>query len=191
MRSDGSGADLLSIPGGGSAHPATSQTILDGLHFIHMNGNEVFRFATRVMATASKEAIDKAGLKIEDVQTIIPHQANFRIIQAAARGLKLPLERFVVNVDRYGNTSTASIPIAVCEAAADGRLQPGDNVVMVGFGAGLTWGSVAVHWTGPFEEAKPVRIKPYVRLAALRSLLRRIWRFIEGLIWGRGKDSSA
>lgn len=191
MRSDGSGADLLSIPGGGSAHPTTSQTILDGLHFIHMNGNEVFRFATRVMASASKEAIEKAGLRTEDIQLIVPHQANLRIIQAAARGLKLPMERFFVNVDKYGNTSTASIPIAVCEAAEQGLLQPGFNTVMVGFGAGLTWGSLAVHWTGPFEEAKPVRIRPYVRLAALRSLLRRIWRFIEGLIWGRGKDSSA
>lgn len=191
MRSDGSGADLLSIPGGGSVNPATSQTILEGLHFIHMNGNEVFRFATRVMASASKEAIEKAGLRTEDIQLIIPHQANLRIIQAAARGLKLPMERFLVNVDRYGNTSTASIPIAVCEAAEQGLLKSGDNTVMVGFGAGLTWGALAVYWTGPFEEAKPVRIRPYVRLAALRSLLRRLWRFIEGLIWGRGKDSSA
>jgi 3-oxoacyl-[acyl-carrier-protein] synthase-3 len=191
MRSDGSGGDLLAIPGGGSKNPATAQTVLDGLHYIHMNGNEVFRFATRVMATASKEAMDKAGLKIEDVQLIVPHQANLRIIQAAARGLKLPMERFAVNVDKYGNTSTASIPIAVCEAVEEGKLQRGDNTVLVGFGAGLTWGSLALKWTGPFEEAKPIRIKPYRRFARVRSLLRRLWRFIEGLIWGRGKGSSA
>lgn len=191
LRSDGSGSDLLAIPGGGSKHPASSQTIQDGLHFIHMNGNEVFRFATRVMATASKEAIDKAGLELDDIGIIIPHQANYRIIQAAARGLKLPMERFAVNVDKYGNTSTASIPIAVCEAIQAGRLHPGDNTVMVGFGAGLTWGSVAVRWTGPFEEAKPIHIKPYRRFARLRSWFRRVLRFLEGLIWGRGKDSSA
>ncbi|MEX1248309.1 MAG: beta-ketoacyl-ACP synthase III [Anaerolineales bacterium] len=191
MRSDGSGGDLLTIPGGGSKNPASSQTVLDGLHFIHMNGNEVFRFATRVMASASKQAIDKAGLRIEDIGVIVPHQANLRIIQAAARGLKLPLERFMVNVDKYGNTSTASIPIAVCEAVEQGLLKPGDNTVMVGFGAGLTWGSVAVHWTGPFEEAKPIRITTYRSWARVRSWLRRLWRFIEGLIWGRGKDSSA
>jgi len=191
MRSDGSGGDLLTIPGGGSKNPASAQTVLDGMHFIHMNGNEVFRFATRVMATASKEAIDKAGLEISDIALIVPHQANLRIIQAAARGLKLPMDRFMVNVDKYGNTSTASIPLAVCEAVEQGLLQRGDNTVMVGFGAGLTWGSLAVRWTGPFEEAKPIRLRPYRRAARLRSWLRRLWRFIEGLIWGRGKDSSA
>jgi 3-oxoacyl-[acyl-carrier-protein] synthase-3 len=191
MRSDGSGGDLLSIPGGGSANPATADSVASGLHFIHMNGNEVFRFATRVMATASKEAMDKAGLKVEEVQLIVPHQANLRIIQAAARGLKLPMERFAVNVDKYGNTSTASIPMAVCEAVEAGMLQRGDNTVMVGFGAGLTWGSLAIRWTGPFAEGGPVRIRSYRRSARLRSWLRRLWRFIEGLIWGRGRDSSA
>ncbi|MCW5878357.1 MAG: ketoacyl-ACP synthase III [Anaerolineales bacterium] len=191
MRSDGSGGSLLSIPGGGSVNPASTQTVLDGLHFIHMNGNEVFRFATRVMAAASREAMDKAGLEMDDVALIVPHQANFRIIQAAARGLKLPMERFAVNVQKYGNTSTASIPIAVCEAVEQGMLNSGDNTVMVGFGAGLTWGSLAIRWTGPFEEAKPIQVRGYRRRARLRSFLRRIWRFIEGLFWGRGKDSSA
>jgi 3-oxoacyl-[acyl-carrier-protein] synthase-3 len=187
LRSDGSGGDLLSVPAGGSAKPASAQTVLDGQHYIHMNGNEVFRFATRVMATASKEAIDKAGLEIDDINLIVPHQANLRIIQAAARGLKLPMDRFAVNLDKYGNTSTASIPIAVCEAVELGQLRTGDNTVLVGFGAGLTWGSVAVHWTGPFADAQPVRIRPYRRLARVRSVLRRLWRFIEGLLWGRGR----
>ena len=185
LRSDGSGGDLLSVPAGGSAKPATEDTVLHGQHFIHMNGNEVFRFATRVMAAASKEAIEKAGLHVDDVQLIIPHQANIRIIEAAARGLKLPMERFMVNIERYGNTSTASIPIAVCEAVQAGRLKPGDNTVLVGFGAGLTWGSLAMQWTGPFEAAEPVRIRTYQPVARLRSWLRRLWRFIEGLLWGR------
>jgi len=187
MRSDGSGGNLLSLPGGGSAHPATNQTVEQGAHFIHMNGREVFRFATRVMAASSREAIEKAGLEVEDIQLIIPHQANLRIIEAAARGLKLPMERFAVNVDKYGNTSTASIPIAAVEAAEEGRLQRGDTAVLVGFGAGLTWGALTVLWTGPFASAPPVRIAPYRRFARIRSVLRRVWRFIEGIIWGRGK----
>jgi 3-oxoacyl-[acyl-carrier-protein] synthase III len=186
LRSDGSGGDLLTIPAGGSAKPASEDTILHGQHFIHMNGNEVFRFATRVMATASKEAIEKAGLTIDEVPIIIPHQANIRIIEAAARGLKLPMDRFMVNIERYGNTSTASIPIAVCEAVQQGRLKPGDNTVLVGFGAGLTWGSLALQWTGPFDEAKPIHVRQYQRTARLRSWLRRLWRFIEGLLsWGK------
>jgi 3-oxoacyl-[acyl-carrier-protein] synthase-3 len=185
LRSDGSGGDLLTIPAGGSAKPASQATIDAGLHFIRMNGNEVFRFATRVMAAASQEAMDKAGLKVEDIELIVPHQANLRIIQAAARGLKLPMERFMVNIERYGNTSTASIPIAVCEAVESGLLKNGDNTVLVGFGAGLTWGSLALQWTGPFEAAEPIRVRRYTRFAWLRSLLRRLWRRIEGLIWGR------
>lgn len=185
LRSDGSGGDLLSVPAGGSAKPASAQTIQDGLHYIQMNGREVFRFATRVMATASKEAIDKAGLQIEDIAIIIPHQANLRIIEAAARGLKLPMERFMVNVDRYGNTSTASIPIAVCEAVQEGLLKPGDNTVLVGFGAGLTWGSLAMQWSGPFEAARPIHVRQLQRSARVRSLLRRFWRWIEGLLFGR------
>ncbi len=191
MRSDGSGGSLLSLPGGGSAHPATSQTVLDGLHFIHMNGREVYRFATRVMAAASEEAVEKAGMEMDQIQWIIPHQANLRIIEAAARGLKMPMEQFIVNVNKYGNTSTASIPIAAVEAAEKGQLQRGDNIVIVGFGAGLTWGSAVVRWTGPFEDAPSVRLTPFRRAARVRSVLRRIWRFIEGVIWGRGKGPSA
>ena len=189
MRSDGSGGDLLSVPGGGSAHPTSSQTILDGLHFIQMNGREVFRFATRVMARASKEAIEKANLTLEDIDLIIPHQANLRIIEAAARGLKLPMERFAVNVDRYGNTSTASIPIATVEAVEEGRLGREDKIVLVGFGAGLTWGALTIQWTGPFPSLEKIKIRRYQRFARLRSFFRRVRRFIEGLIWGRGRSA--
>lgn len=185
MRSDGSGGDLLSVPAGGSAHPTTSQTLLDGMHYIQMNGREVFRFATRVMAKASQEAIEKADLQLEDIDLIIPHQANYRIIEAASRGLKLPMDKFAVNVDKYGNTSTASIPIATVEAIEEGRLQRDDKIVLVGFGGGLTWGALTVHWTGPFPSAPEVHVRRYQRFARVRSFLRRVWRYIEGIIWGR------
>ncbi|MEW6028765.1 MAG: beta-ketoacyl-ACP synthase III [Chloroflexota bacterium] len=185
MHSDGSGGDLLSLPGGGSRYPATEATVHEGKHYIHMDGKEVFRFATKVMASATREALDAAGLEVEQVQWIVPHQANFRIIDAAARGLKLPIERFVVNVDRYGNTSTASIPIAAVEAVEKGQIKPGDNIVLVGFGAGLTWGALAAQWTGPLPAHPKVNLSRYRTLGRVRSILRRIGRFIEGLIWGR------
>lgn len=185
MHSDGSGGDLLSLQGGGSRHPATEETVHDGKHFIHMNGREVFRFATRVMAHATHEVLESAGLSLEDVQWIIPHQANIRIIEAAARGLKLPMDRFVVNVERYGNTSTASIPIAMVEAVQNGQLKPGDKIVMVGFGAGLTWGALAAEWTGPLPPSRRAYPRQYQAAARLRSIWLRIARFIEGIFWGR------
>jgi 3-oxoacyl-[acyl-carrier-protein] synthase-3 len=186
MHSDGSGGDLLSLPGGGSHFPATEATVHDGKHFIHMDGREVFRFATRVMGQAAKEALDIAGLTTGDVQWIIPHQANYRIIETAARYLKLPLERFVINVDRYGNTSTASIPIATVEALEKGMIKPGDKIVLVGFGGGLTWGALAAEWTGPLPIEHVVHVERYRAWARIRSAFLRIMRFIEGLIWGRG-----
>ncbi len=124
MHSDGSGSDLLTIAGGGSHYPSNAASILDGKHYIQMDGNEVFRFATRVMASATEEVLACAGLTKDQVQWIIPHQANIRIIKAAARGLNLPMERFIVNVEKYGNTSTASIPMAMVEALEKGQIQP-------------------------------------------------------------------
>lgn len=185
MRSDGSGGELLSLPAGGSAMPASAQTVADGLHYIQMNGREVFRFATRVMANASREVIEKAGLSISDIDLIIPHQANLRIIDAAARGLKLPMDKFMVNLQEYGNTSTASIPIATVEAVESGRLRKEDKVVFVGFGGGLTWGAASVIWTGPFPSQKPVNFQQQRLLASVRSWFRRAIRFLEGLFWGR------
>jgi len=181
MHSDGSGADSLTLLGGGARHPATEATIHEGKHFIQMDGKAVFRFATRVMGTATKEALELAGVKIEDVDWIIPHQANYRIIETAAKYLKMPLEKFVVNVDRYGNTSTASIPIAAVEAIENGKLKSGDKVVFVGFGAGLTWGALVAEWTGPLPTKKSVHPEQYRLFARLRSLVRRALRFIEGL----------
>ena len=185
MHSDGSGGDLLTIAGGGSRHPSTEMTVHDGKHFIHMDGKEVFRFATRVMASATQEALDAANLKVEDVRWIIPHQANIRIIEAAARGLKLPIDRFIVNLQDYGNTSTASIPIAMVEAVEKGQIKSGDKLVMVGFGAGLTWGAVAAEWTGPIPSKRTVHPEQYRRFARLRSGVRRVIRFIEGLLYRR------
>jgi 3-oxoacyl-[acyl-carrier-protein] synthase-3 len=187
MRSDGSGGDLLSIPAGGSRHPATIETVQNKMHTIQMNGREVFRFATRVMASATRDAVSKAGLTIDEIDLVIPHQANQRIIEAAARGLKLPMNRFVVNVERFGNTSTASIPIAICEAIEENRIQPNNNLVLVGFGAGLTWGALTLKWVAPEKRIPPVqrvRRKVLTFLAKLRSLIRRLRRRLEGLIWG-------
>jgi 3-oxoacyl-[acyl-carrier-protein] synthase-3 len=194
MRSDGSGGDLLILPAGGSKMPASGETIANGDHYIRMKGREVFRFATRVMAQATREAVALAGLTLEDINLVIPHQANQRIIETAARNLKLSMDRFVVNLDRFGNTSTASIPLATVEAVQDGRLNPGDQIVFVGFGAGLTWGALVAQWTGslPVEEPRkaawPYRFERlfnyYVRI---RSGFLQFVRYIEGLIWGRRK----
>jgi 3-oxoacyl-[acyl-carrier-protein] synthase III len=185
MRSDGSGGDLLSLPAGGSLLPASPETVLNKQHTIHMNGREVFRFATRVIVQATKEAIASAQLRIEDVQLVIPHQANLRIIEAAMRGLEIPAEQYFINIERYGNTSTASIPIATCEAIQQGRLQAGDNTVFVGFGAGLTWGATLVRWTGPLLPYRRIYPTSYRMWVMLRSQLLRLVRRIEGWIWGR------
>jgi len=187
MRSDGSGGDLLSIPAGGSRHPTTVETVQRKMHTIHMNGREVFRFATHVMASATREAVTRSGLRLSDISLVIPHQANLRIIESAARGLKLPMDKFVVNIGDYGNTSTASIPIAVCEAVGAGRIRPGDNLVMVGFGAGLTWGALALQWVATEKRVRPAKRRRrtiLVWLAHARSFFRRVYRRIEGILWG-------
>jgi 3-oxoacyl-[acyl-carrier-protein] synthase-3 len=187
MRSDGSGGSLLALPAGGSRIPTTIETVERKLHTIQMNGREVFRFATRVMASATREVAAAAGIRLEDVELVIPHQANLRIIETAARGLRLPLDRFMINIADYGNTSTASIPIAACEAVAAGRVRPGDHVIMVGFGAGLTWGALALQWVAPERRPTPARKRRRLIVTAfarLRSILRRIWRRVEGLLWG-------
>ena len=185
MHSDGSGGDSLSLPAGGSHYPATEQTVREGKHYIQMDGNKVFRFATRVMGHAAKEVLDLAGLTTNDVQWIIPHQANYRIIETAAKYLKMPLDKFIINVDRYGNTSTASIPIAMVEAIEKGLIKPGDKIVLVGFGAGLTWGALAAEWTGSLPVEHKVHPERYRVWARARSLFNRLLRLIEGLIWGR------
>jgi 3-oxoacyl-[acyl-carrier-protein] synthase-3 len=187
MRSDGSGGELLSVPAGGSRYPTSAETLARKMHTIHMNGREVFRFATRVMAAATREAAARSGLRLDDIDLVVPHQANLRIIESAARGLHMPMEKFVVNIGEYGNTSTASIPMAVCEAVRDGRVRPGDHLIMVGFGAGLTWGALALQWVETARRVTPARRRRrsvLIWLAHVRSFFRRLWRRVEGVLWG-------
>ncbi len=146
LGAEGSGGSLLKMEAGGSRLPASQQTIEDKKHFIYMNGREVFKFAVRVMGTATERVLTKAGLGKEDIDLFVPHQANIRIIQSAMQRLDLPEEKCVINVDRYANTSAASIPLALVEAAEAGRMKEGDTVLMVGFGGGLTWGASVLIW---------------------------------------------
>lgn len=149
LGSDGARPEQLYRPAGGSREPITRDNIDTKSPYIHMMGSEVFKFATRVMGTAMEEALDKAGLTAHDIDLFIPHQANLRIIDAASKRLNLPPEKVFVNIERYGNTSAAAVPIALCEAIDQGLITPGSRLGMVAFGAGLTWGAVALEWTAP------------------------------------------
>ncbi len=146
LRADGSNVNLLYMPGGGSSCPATHASIEEHKHFLKMNGKEVFKIAVREMEQAIRDLLEKHHLTAAQVGLVVPHQANIRIIEALAQRLELPPERFVVNIERYGNTSAASIPLALAEAQAAGRLKPGEFVVLVAFGAGLTWGATLLKW---------------------------------------------
>jgi 3-oxoacyl-[acyl-carrier-protein] synthase-3 len=146
LGAEGAGGSLLQMEGGGSRLPASVETVENKKHYIYMNGREVFKFAVRVMGTATVEVLRKAGLERTDVDLFVPHQANIRIIQSAMQRLELPEEKVVVNVDKYANTSAASIPLALVEAAEEGRMKAGDTVLMVGFGGGLTWGASVLVW---------------------------------------------
>jgi 3-oxoacyl-[acyl-carrier-protein] synthase-3 len=147
LTTDPDGAYMIWLPSGGSKSPASAETARRGEHYIRMEGRETYRYATRTMASTALAAIAKAGWRPEEVDLFIPHQANIRIIEAVAKGLSLPMERIVVNLDRYGNTSAASVGIALDEAVRGGRVQPGDRLVWVAFGAGFTSGAAAITWT--------------------------------------------
>jgi 3-oxoacyl-[acyl-carrier-protein] synthase-3 len=142
MKSDGSLADLLCIPAGGSRLPHSEKTAAERLHYIKMKGDGVFKWAVRAMADAARIVLDEAGYTVEDVKFVIPHQANIRIVDAVCERLEVPRERTIVNLDRFGNTSSATIPIAYDELVRAGRLQQGDLVLFTGFGGGFTWGAV-------------------------------------------------
>lgn len=147
LGADGSGGKDLFMPAGGSRMPTTAETVASGKHYVHMNGREVFKFATRVLVSSAEAVLAKCDLSAEDVDIYVPHQANIRIIEHAVAKLGIAKEKVIVNVDRYGNTSSASIPLALSEAVAGGRVQKGDTVLMTGMGAGLTWGSAVMKWT--------------------------------------------
>ena len=147
LGADGSGGLQLYLPAGGSRSPATAETVAERKHFVQMNGREVFKFATRVLVSSAEKVLAECGKTVDDVDVYIPHQANVRIIEHAAEKLGIPKEKIVINVDRYGNTSSGSIPLALADAQADGRLQDGALVLMTGMGAGLTWGSGLIEWT--------------------------------------------
>jgi 3-oxoacyl-[acyl-carrier-protein] synthase-3 len=146
MRSDGNLAELLMREKGGGLQPVNQQIIDEGSHMLSMKGREVFKYAVRSMADASDRALDGAKLSAADIDVMIPHQANIRIIEATAKHAGIPMEKVYVNVDRFGNTSAASIPIALSEAVREGRITDGTTVMFVAFGAGFTWGSMVVRF---------------------------------------------
>jgi 3-oxoacyl-[acyl-carrier-protein] synthase-3 len=149
LGSNGAGAELLKIEAGGSKLRTSEDTVKNRQHYIKMEGREVYKFAVKIMGEASIQALERCGLTPEDVDLFVPHQANIRIIDAAAHRLKLPPEKVFINGDKYGNTSAGSIPIALDEAYRAGRIKPGDVIVTVGFGAGLTYAAAVIKWTMP------------------------------------------
>ncbi|HCF50962.1 MAG TPA: 3-oxoacyl-ACP synthase [Syntrophomonas sp.] len=146
LGADGSGGKFLNLPAGGSAMPASPETIQNRLHYLKMNGPEVFRFATRITSEISTRVLEKAGFAYSDVDLFVPHQANMRIIKTAMKRMNIPAEKTLINLDMYGNTSAACIPIGLSLAQEEGRLKAGDLVLMVAFGAGLTFGGVLLRW---------------------------------------------
>ncbi len=149
LGSDGTGAELLHIPGGGSAAPSTHDTVEHHDHYIKMDGRSVFKFAVQIVVNSTRAVLEQAGMTATDLALFIPHQANARIVEAAAKSLHIPDSKVFMNLQHFGNTSAASIPIAMCDAIDQGLFRPGDTVALCGFGAGLTWGSAIFHWGIP------------------------------------------
>ena len=146
LSADGEGEGLICIPAGGSRMPASHETVENGMHYMKLRGREVFKFAVNAFKSLIHDALSGCGFTEEDVSLVVPHQVNTRIIEAAVKGLNIPMEKIYVNLSQYGNTSAASVPIALAEAEQDGRLKDGDLLVMVAFGGGLTLGSAVVRW---------------------------------------------
>lgn len=144
--SDGSAADILKLPAGGSRLPMTEEVVAQGLHRGRMDGQSVFKLAVRIVPGTILEVVRKAGLTLDDISLVVPHQANMRITEAVARAIGLPLERFVSTIHAYGNTSSASVPISLWEARSDGRIKDGDRLVLIGFGGGFTWAACVLTW---------------------------------------------
>jgi 3-oxoacyl-[acyl-carrier-protein] synthase III len=146
IKSDGKLANLLYRPGGGSADPISEKVVRERSHFIKMAGREVFKSAVLAMSDACDQALERAGISADQVDLLIPHQANIRIIEATAKHAEMPMDKVMVNVDSYGNTSSASIPLAIDQAISEGRIKPGSVLLLVAFGAGFTWGSTVIRW---------------------------------------------
>jgi len=161
LTTEPAGAYNIWLPSGGSMSPSSAETVARGEHYIRMQGRETYRFATRTLASTALAAVAKAGLQPADIDLVIPHQANIRIIEAVAKAMHLPMDRMFVNLDRYGNTSAASVPIALAEAVDSGRVRIGDRIVIVAFGAGLTSGAVVLEWTAtPADGSRASSVRP-------------------------------
>src|SRR5688572_18034044 len=161
LTTDPDGAYMIWLPSGGSRSPVTGQTLARGEHYVRMDGKDTYRYATKTLASSALKAIGRAGWEPEEIDLFIPHQANVRIIESVAKGLGLPMEKMYVNVDRYGNTSAASVPLALSEAVDSGRVKIGDKVVLVAFGAGLTSGAIALEWTAdPLNGKRAENVEP-------------------------------
>jgi 3-oxoacyl-[acyl-carrier-protein] synthase III len=161
MTTDPDGAYMIWLPSGGSRSPVSGQTLARGEHFVRMEGRETYRYATKTLAASALTAIERAGWQPDEIDLFIPHQANVRIIESVAKGLGLSMDRMFVNVDRYGNTSAASVGIALAEAVDSGRINVGNKIVLVAFGAGLTSGAIALEWTAdPANGARAATVEP-------------------------------
>jgi 3-oxoacyl-[acyl-carrier-protein] synthase-3 len=181
LGSDGSGAQHLMVPGGAVAKPFSQETLDNRDVFIKMNGREVFKFAARVLGRSLKKVLAESGIAASDIDLFIPHQANHRIVEAAARLMGIPVDRFFMNIHKYGNTSAASIPVALVEALEEGRCKPGDTVAFVGFGAGLTWASAVVHLGGPNREVSVSLAEELFLLARAKYYARRTVGAVQGI----------
>jgi 3-oxoacyl-[acyl-carrier-protein] synthase III len=181
LGSDGSGAQALIVPGGGAVKPMSHDVIDKGENYIRMDGKEVFRFATRVLGRSLNNVLAQAGMGPSDIDLFIPHQANHRIVEAAARLMGVPQEKFFMNIHKYGNTSAASVPLALVEAIEEGRCKPGDTLALVAFGAGLTWASAIVHFGGPDEGIATSMVNEFFLIARAKYLARRTVGVMQGI----------
>jgi 3-oxoacyl-[acyl-carrier-protein] synthase-3 len=174
LGSDGSEWDALIVPGYGSAKPFSAETLHKREQYIRMDGRRIFKFATQKMTEAVINVVQASGLSWDDIELIIPHQANARIIELATRRLGVPPDKVMMNIERYGNTSAASIPLALCDALDEGRLKSGDHAVLIGFGAGLTWAAAVLHWQPERMEEAPISVEDSPLLANLFKPVARV-----------------
>lgn len=184
LGSDGSGAEALQVKGGGTIKPMSHEVIDRGENFIRMDGREVFKFATRVLGQSLNRVLAEAGLSASDINLFIPHQANARIVEAAARMMGVPQDRFYMNIQRYGNTSAASVPVALVEAIEEGRCKPGDTLALVAFGAGLTWAAAVVHLGGPDKNVSVSLADEFFLVARAKYYARRTVGMVQGRVTG-------